>query len=41
VINHKVVKKGDKAGKNTVVEIKGDRVILNDGSEDFEIKLKG
>jgi hypothetical protein len=38
VINHKVVKRGDKAGRYTVVEIKADRIILNDGIKDFELK---
>jgi len=32
VINHKVVKKGDKTGLYTVVDIKPDKVILNDGT---------
>lgn len=40
IINHKVVKNGDKADNNIVVDIKEDRVILNDGNKDFELKLK-
>jgi hypothetical protein len=38
VINHNVVKKGDKAGHYTVIDIKADRVILNDGTKDIELK---
>ncbi|MEI8012612.1 MAG: hypothetical protein WCI27_09095 [Candidatus Omnitrophota bacterium] len=40
VVDHKVVKKGDKAGQNTVVAIKEHSIILNDGVKDFELKLK-
>lgn len=35
-----IVGNGDKIGNNTVVDIKPDRVILNDGIRDFELKLK-
>ena len=34
------VKKGDTVGGNKVVDIKKDRVILNDGSKDFELNLE-
>lgn len=40
MIGDAVVGKGGKIGSNTVVDIKKDRVILNDGTKDFEIKLK-
>ena len=39
VIDGEVVAKGEKAGENTVVDIKNDRVILNDGKKDFELRL--
>jgi len=39
IINNKVVKVGDRAGGNIVVEIKVDRVILSDGERQFEVKL--
>jgi hypothetical protein len=32
VINHKVVKKGDQVGHNTIIEIRVDRIIFNDGT---------
>jgi hypothetical protein len=32
VINHIVVKKGDKVGHNTIIEIRVDRIIFNDGT---------
>ena len=39
MISDAIVVKGDKIGGNTVIEVKKDRVILNDGTKDFEIKL--
>ena len=39
IINGKVLKKGDKIGSNTVIDIKRDRVILSDGDREFELKL--
>lgn len=39
VINGNVVGSGDKVGTNTIVEIKQDIVILNDGIKDFELNL--
>ncbi|MBU2504439.1 MAG: hypothetical protein ABIK26_01500 [Candidatus Omnitrophota bacterium] len=39
VINDDVVGIGDKVGTNTIVEIKQDIVILNDGIKDFELNL--
>lgn len=39
IINHTIVKIGDKIGENTLVDIKEDGIILNDGSHDFELKL--
>lgn len=39
MIGDAIVGKGDKIGGNTVIEAKKDRVILNDGTKDFEIKL--
>ncbi|MGA2775024.1 MAG: hypothetical protein ABSE81_03050 [Candidatus Omnitrophota bacterium] len=39
LINGKTVKIGDKVGPNTVVDIRKDRVVLNDGSRDWELKL--
>ena len=39
MIGDSVVGKGDKVEGNTVVEVKPDRVILNDGTKDFELKL--
>jgi len=39
IINEKISKIGDKIGTNKIVEIKQDRVILNDGTKDFELKL--
>ena len=35
-----IVGKGDKIGNNTVVEVKKNSVILNDGAKDFELRLK-
>lgn len=40
MIGDAMVGKGDKVGNNTVVEIKPDKVILNDGTKDFELKLE-
>ena len=39
VINNRIVRIGDKIGTNKVIQIKGDSVVLNDGSKDFELKL--
>jgi hypothetical protein len=39
MIGSTVVANGDKIGANTVVDIKKDRVILNDGTKDFELTL--
>jgi len=39
IINERIVKIGDKIDGNTVVNIKQDRVILNDGSKDIELLL--
>ncbi|MDP3731698.1 MAG: hypothetical protein Q8R31_01530 [Candidatus Omnitrophota bacterium] len=39
IINEEIVKVGDKIDGNTVVGIKQDRVILNDGSKDTEFLL--
>ena len=40
IINDKIVGIGDRFGVNSVVDIKQDRVILNDGFSDFELRLK-
>ena len=40
IINDNIVKIGDKVSGNTVVDIKQDKVILNDGTKDFELKLE-
>lgn len=40
MIGDAIVGKGDKVGDNTVVEVKKNSVILNDGTKDFELKLK-
>lgn len=40
MIGDTMVGRGDKVGSNTVVEIKTDKVILNDGTKDFELKLE-
>ena len=40
MVGDAMVVKGDKVGGNTVVDIKPDRVILNDGTKDFELKLE-
>ena len=39
IINGEIVKIGDNISANLVVDIKQDRVILNDGTKDFELKL--
>jgi len=39
MINGRVVKKGDNFKGNVIVDIKEDRVILNDGIQDFELKV--
>jgi len=40
MINDTIVKNGDRIGDNTVIEIRQDKVILSDGTKDFELKLK-
>lgn len=40
MVGDTLVKKGDTVGGNKVVDIKKDRVILNDGNKDFELKLE-
>ena len=40
MIGDSVVGKGDKIEGNTVVEVRKDRVILNDGAQDFELNLE-
>ena len=39
IIGDDIVGIGDKVGPNTVVDIKEDRVVLNNGTADFELKL--
>ena len=39
MIGDAVVGKGDKVEGNKVVDVKADRVILNDGTKNFELKL--
>lgn len=39
LINDRIVRVGDEVNGNKVIEIKQDRVILNDGSKDFELRL--
>ena len=39
VINNTVVEIGDKIGKNTIIDIRKNSVILNDGVSNFEIML--
>lgn len=39
VINGNIVKIGDTVSQNTVVDIKQEKVILNDGIKDFELQL--
>jgi hypothetical protein len=38
MINDEILKVGDKISGNTVVAIKQDRVILNDGAKDFDLQ---
>jgi len=40
MIGDAILMKGDRIAGNTVVDIKPDRVILNDGIKDFEIKIE-
>ena len=40
LIDDDIVGIGDKWGGNTVIDIKQDRVILNDGTKDFELRLQ-
>lgn len=40
LINDQVVHVGDQVNENRVVDIRRDRVILNDGKKDFELKLE-
>lgn len=39
IINDKIVRKGDEIEGRRVMEIKKDRVIINDGQSNFELKL--
>lgn len=39
IINNTIVRAGDEIGKNKVVKVNTDSVILNDGSAEFELKL--
>lgn len=39
IINDNILGRGAKIGTNTIVDIKQDRVILNDGTKDFELKI--
>lgn len=40
IINGEIVNVGDKVDESTVVDIRLNRVILNDGTENFELKLE-
>lgn len=40
IINDTIVKIGDKINGNTVVNIKPEKVILNDGNHNFELRLE-
>jgi len=40
MIGDMIVARGDKVGDNKVVDIKPDRVILNDGINNFELKME-
>lgn len=40
MIGDAIVNKGDKTGSYTVVDIKKDSVVLNDGTKDIELKLQ-
>lgn len=39
MINGRIFKKGNMIGGNKIVDIKSDRVVINDGNKDFEIKV--
>ena len=39
LINNIILEIGDKIEENTIIDIKHDRVILNDGTNDFELRL--
>lgn len=39
MINDMILTKGDSVGENKIIDIKPDRVILNDGTKDFELKM--
>ena len=39
MIGDTIVMKGDKIGPNTVVDVQKNKVILNDGTKDFELNL--
>ena len=40
MIGDSIVGKGDKISGNTVLEVQKDKVILNDGTKDFELKIE-
>ena len=40
MIGDSIVGKGDKISGNTVVEVQKEKVILNDGTKDFELKIE-
>ena len=40
MIGDAIVVKGDTIGANKVVDIQPNRVILNDGTKDFELKIE-
>ena len=40
IINNNIVQIGNNVSGNIVVDIKQDKVILNDGAKDFELKLE-
>lgn len=40
MIGDTIVMKGDKIGSNTVIDVQKNKVILNDGTKDFELKLE-
>ena len=40
MIGDSIVMKGDKIGSNKVVDVQKNKVILNDGTKDFELKLE-
>ncbi len=39
MINECIVRVGDEIGESKIIDIKPDRVILNDGTRDFELRL--